>query len=54
METLNDFESILNEVWQLMNIEFTIYGFTLSYGQVFAFTLMSTFAMRALYILWFD
>lgn len=53
-EELNYFQIIFRAAWDLMSTEFTIYGFTITFSGIFCFILLSSFAMRALYILWFD
>ena len=50
---MNDFQTVMNAAWQLMSIQFTLYGFTISYGQVFLFTVLSSIVAYAIFkILW--
>lgn len=48
----NYFMQIINIAWDIFNTEFTLYGFTLSYGKVFIFGLLAGLAARAISILW--
>lgn len=50
---MNDFQTVMNAAWQLMSIQFTLYGFTISYSQVFLFTVLSSIVAYAIFkILW--
>ena len=50
---MNDFQNIMLSVWNLMCTEFTVYGFTISYGQLYLFSLLSGLVAIALFkILW--
>ena len=46
---MNDFQNIMLSAWNLINIEFTLYGFTLSYGKVFLFTILSSLLAYAIF-----
>lgn len=48
----NYFMQIIGIAWNIFNTEFTLYGFTLSYGKVFIFALLVGLAARAISILW--
>ena len=50
---MNDFQLILSSTWQLMSTEFTIYGFTISYAEVYLFSIISGLTAYAIFkILW--
>ena len=50
---MNDFQTVMSYAWQLMSIQFTIYGFTISFAQVFLFTILSSLVAYAIFrILW--
>lgn len=46
---MNDFQNIMQLAWQIMCTEFTLYGFTISYGGIFVFTLLSSLVATALF-----
>ena len=41
---------IFQSAWNLMCTEFTINGFTISYGKVFGFSLLTIFVVRAVFV----
>lgn len=50
---MNDFQTIMLAAWNIMNIPITIYGFTITYGQVYLFSLISGLVAIAIFkILW--
>lgn len=50
---MNTFSTIMAAAWQIMNTEFTLYGFTLSYADVYLFSLLIGFVAYAIFkILW--
>lgn len=50
---MNDYQYILARTWELMNTRFTIYGFTLSYGEAYLFSIIASLTAYAIFkILW--
>lgn len=50
---MNDFQTILSATWNIFNTEFTLYGFTLSYGKIYLFSLLIGLVAIAIFkILW--
>lgn len=47
---MNDYTYIFQKAWEMMSIEFTIYGFTISYAKVFIFSLLCILVLRAICI----
>ena len=45
---MNAYGWIILKAWELMSIEFTINGFTISYAKVFLFSLLCTLCLRAI------
>ena len=45
---MNYFQQILNAAWSLMSIDFTMYGFTFSFADVFCLVLLVTLCLRAI------
>ena len=46
---MNDFANIMSAAWNLMCTEFTLYGFTISYGKMYLFSLISGLVILALF-----
>lgn len=46
---MEDFEKILESVIKLLTIEFNVYGFSISFWQIFLFSIVAGFVGSALY-----
>lgn len=46
----NQYSYIFQKAWEIMCIEFTINGFTISYGKVFVFSLLCILVLKAIFI----
>lgn len=46
----NAYGFIFQKAWELMSIEFTINGFTISYAKVFCFSLLCILVIRAIVV----
>lgn len=46
----NPYGYIIQKAWELMSIEFTINGFTISYAKVFCFSLLCILVLRAIFV----
>ena len=50
---MNNFQIVMSAAWNLMCTEFTLYGFTLSYGKIYLFSLLIGIVTLALFkMLW--
>ena len=47
-EGVNAYGWIISKAWEMMCTEFTINGFTISYGKVYVFALLVTLCLRAI------
>lgn len=46
----NYFVEVMQRTWAIMSIQFTIYGYTISYADIFVFVLLVTLLLRALFV----
>lgn len=46
---MDDVANILHSVYELMNVKFTVYGVSISFWQMFIFSILAGFAGSALY-----
>lgn len=50
---MNYFQEIMITAWNIMNIPITLYGFTITFGQIYIFSLLTGLVAIALFkILW--
>lgn len=53
-EGVNAYGWIISKAWEMMCIEFTINGFTISYGQVYVFSLLVILVLRGIFFYLFN
>lgn len=47
------FQEVMSSLWQIMNIPITLYGFTLTMGEIYIFSIILGFVVYAVFkILW--
>ena len=46
----NQYGYIFQKAWEMMSIEFTINGFTISYAKVFCWSLLTILVLRAILV----
>ena len=45
-----DYSIVFQKAWEIMSIEFTINGFTISYAKIFVFSLLVILVIRAIFV----
>ena len=45
-----DYSIVFQKAWEIMSIEFTINGFTISYVKIFVFSLLVILVIRAIFV----
>ena len=51
---MGEFAVILTETWNIMNIEFQVFGHTVSFSQVFAYTTVGSILLSMVWEVFFD